>query len=84
MTNAKETYEAKILETPIENGERLGLVETEIKLLKQDVQKLDPKVDNEFGRLNSKISWLFGAVFAVGASILAALYAQPILSALSQ
>ena len=62
MTNAnREVYEAKILETLIKNSERLAIVETELKSVKQEVQKID-----------SKLNWLFGAVFAVGASILAA------------
>ena len=73
MTNAKEVYEAKILETLIKNAERLAVVETELKSVKQDVKKID-----------SKLNWLFGAVFAVGASILATLYAQPILTALGK
>lgn len=33
--------------------------------------------------IETKINWLFGAVFAVGFSILATLYAQPILNALN-
>lgn len=41
-------------------------------------------VETEVKNINSKLNWLFGAVFAVGASILAALYAQPILTALNK
>lgn len=41
-------------------------------------------VETEVKNINSKLNWLFGAVFPLsGASILAALYAQPILTALN-
>lgn len=77
MSNAnQETYESKMLETLIKNAERLAIVETELKEVKQNLKELDNK-------LNSKINWLFGAVFAVGASILAALYVQPILTVIN-
>ncbi|MGK7916149.1 MAG: hypothetical protein AB4038_11520 [Prochloraceae cyanobacterium] len=129
MTNAKETYEAKILETLIKNSERLAVVETKltfvetgVETLQQQVDRLDSRlglvetkltgldtrvetlqqqVDNLDSRLglvetkltgldttvkqvNSKLNWLFGAVFAVGAGILATLYSEPILSALGK
>ena len=126
MTNAKETYEAKILETLIKNSERLAVVETKLTLvetgvenLQRQVTNLDSKVDNlgsrlavvetkltvvetkltvvdtgietlqqqmdnNFDTLNTKLNWLFGAVFAVAASILATLYSEPLLSALGR
>ncbi len=55
---------------------RLGIVENEVMTVKNNLNKLDEQ-------LNSKINWLFGAVFGVGASILAALYARPLLTALT-
>ncbi len=72
MTTNKEVYESKILETLIKNSERLAVIETK-------VNQLETKLDNRFDRLNTKINWLFGAIFAVGTGILAALYVQPIL-----
>ena len=75
MTTNKEVYEGKILETLIKNSERLAVIETKIN-------QLEIKLDNSFGRLDAKLNWLFGAVFAVGAGILATLYVQPILNAL--
>ncbi len=75
MTTNKEVYESKILETLIKNSERLAVIETK-------VNQLETKLDNRFDRLNTKINWLFGAIFAVGTGILAALYVQPILNAL--
>ena len=75
MTTNKEVYEGKILETLIKNSERLAVIETK-------VDRLETKVDNYFERLNNKINWLLGAIFAVGTGILAALYVQPILNAL--
>lgn len=75
MTTNKEVYEGKILETLIKNSERLAVVETK-------VNQLEIKLDNRFDRLDAKLNWLFGAVFAVGAGILATLYVQPILNAL--
>lgn len=78
MANAnQDTYEAKILETLIKNAERLAIVETELKQVKESITKVDNKI-------SSKLNWLFGAVFAVGASILAALYVQPILTVLNR
>ena len=75
MTTNKEVYEGKILETLIKNSERLAVVETK-------VNQLEIKLDNRFDRLDAKLNWLFGAVFAVGGGILATLYVQPILNAL--
>ena len=75
MTANKEVYEGKILETLIKNSERLAVVENKI-------EQLDTKIDDRFERLDSKINWLFGAVFVVEAGILATLYVQPILNAL--
>ena len=73
MTTNREVYEGKILETLIKNSERLAIVEQKIELL-----------DTKFDKLDSKINWLFGAVFAVGAGILATLYSQPIMSTLDE
>ena len=75
MTTNREVYEAKILETLIKNSERLAVIETRIN-------QLETKLDNRFDRLNVKLNWLFGVLFAVGTGILAALYSQPILNAL--
>ncbi len=75
MTTNKEVYEGKILETLIKNSERLAVVETKFN-------ELETKLENRFNRLDAKLNWLFGAVFAVGAGILATLYVQPILNAL--
>lgn len=75
MTTNKEVYEGKILETLIKNSERLAVIETK-------VNQLETKLDNRFNSVDAKLNWLFGAVFAVGVGILAALYAQPILNAL--
>lgn len=71
MTANREVYEGKILETLIKNSERLAVIENK-------VEQLDTKLD----RLDVKLNWLFGAVFAVGAGILATLYVQPVLNAL--
>ena len=75
MTTNKDIYEGKILETLIKNSERLAVIETK-------VNQLEIKLDNRFDRLDGKLNWLLGAVFAVGAGILATLYVQPILNAL--
>ena len=89
MTDNREVYEGKILETLIKNSDRLAVVEnkieqldTKIKQLDTKIERLDTKIDARFEQLNGKINWLFGAVFAVGAGILATLYVQPILNAL--
>ena len=93
MTTNKEVYEGKILETLIKNSERLAVVENKIEQLDTKIEQLDTKIDDRFERLDAKIddrferldaklNWLFGAVFAVGAGILATLYVQPILNAL--
>ena len=73
MTTNKEVYEGKILETLIKNSERLAVIETK-------VNQLETRLDDRFNRVDAKLNWLFGAVFAVGAGILAALYVQPILN----
>ncbi len=75
MTTNKDVYEGKILETLIKNSERLAVIETKLN-------QLETKLDNRFDRLNGKINWLLGAIFAVGTGILAALYVQPILNRL--
>lgn len=72
MTTDREVYEGKILETLIKNSERLAVLEQKIHTL-----------DNKFDKLDTKINWLFGAVFAVGFGILATLYSQPIINALN-
>ena len=79
----QNTYEAKILETLIKNSERLAVIETKLKVVETEVKQVKTNLKELDIKLNSKINWLFGAVFAVGASILAALYAQPILTALN-
>lgn len=76
MTANREVYEGKILETLIKNSERLAVIENR-------VEQLEGKLEERFDRLDAKLNWLFGAVFAVGAGILATLYVQPILNALS-
>ncbi|VEP17883.1 conserved hypothetical protein [Hyella patelloides LEGE 07179] len=76
MTTNREVYEGKILETLIKNSERLAVIENK-------VDHLETKLDDRFDRLDAKLNWLFGAVFAVSAGILATLYVQPILNALS-
>ena len=76
MTTNREVYEGKILETLIKNSERLAVIENR-------VEQLEGKLEERFDRLDAKLNWLFGAVFAVGAGILATLYVQPILNALS-
>ena len=76
MTTNREVYEGKILETLIKNSERLAVVEQKLELV-------EVKLDERFDKLNTKINWLFGAVFAVGFGILATLYSQPIINALN-
>lgn len=76
MTTNREVYEGKILETLIKNSERLAVVEQKLELV-------EVKLDERFDKLNTKINWLFGAVFAVGFGILATLYSQPIVNALN-
>ena len=68
-------------------------VKSEVKKINSKVENIDSRlinvenklsvVESEVKSINAKMNWLFGAIFAVGASILAALYSQPILNALS-
>lgn len=81
MTTNREVYEGKILETLIKNSERLAVVEQKIELLDKKIELLELRIDERFDKLNTKINWLFGAVFAVGFGILATLYSQPIINA---
>ena len=82
MTANREVYEGKILETLIKNSERLAVIENRVNQLETKLDERFDLVNNRFDRLDAKLNWLFGAVFAVGAGILATLYVQPILNAL--
>ena len=77
MTNAKESYEAKILETLINNNRELGEIKKELETMKTSI-------DDRFKKIDSKLNWVLGAVFAVGTGILAAIYSAPILTALGR
>ncbi len=83
MTTNREVYEGKILETLIKNSERLAVVEQKIELVDNKIELLELKFDDRFDKLDTKINWLFGAIFAVGFGILATLYSQPIVNALN-
>ena len=135
MTNAKESYEAKILDKLIGNSERLAVIELSVTQIKGEVKTLDNKVevldnkvevldnkvevldnkvevlDNKVEVLNSEVSKLstgqtkmtsrlsrvegkierissnqnvfFTILIGIGTGILATLYSQPILNALS-
>ena len=121
MTNAKESYEAKILEKLIGNSERLAVIELTVTQIKGEVEALDNKVevldnkvealDNKVEVLDSEVSKLstgqteitsrlsevegkierissnqnvfFTILIGIGTGILATLYSQPILNALS-
>ena len=85
MTNAKESYEAKILETLIHNNRELGEIKKELEKIDDRFNQIDDRfsqIDDRFDKMDSKLNWLFAAVFSVAASILAALYSEPLLSAL--
>jgi len=108
MTNAKESYEAQILDKLIGNSERLAVIEltvtqtkAEIKVLNNKVEVLDNKVevlDNKVEKLNSRLSKVeevieqidskqnifFTILAGIGTGILATLYSQPILNAISK
>ena len=128
MTNAKESYEAKILDKLIGNSERLAVIELTVTQIKGEVEALDNKVealdnkvedldnkvedlDNKVETLESEVSKLstgqteitsrlskvegkierissnqnvfFTILIGIGTGILATLYSQPILNALS-
>ena len=46
MTNAKESYEAKILEKLIDNSERLAIIETKLIEVQGGIKNLDFQVEN--------------------------------------
>ena len=121
MTNAKESYEAKILDKLIGNSERLAVIELTVTQIKGEVEALDSKVealDSKVETLDSKVETLdsevnkistgqteitsrlskveekierissnqnvfFTILIGIGTGILATLYSQPILKALS-
>ena len=118
MTNAKESYEAKILEKLIDNSERLAIIETKLIEVQGGIKNLDFQVENlntsvnnfntevkqidsklsetqkeiEFrfsgieeriNKINDKQNWFFTILASIGTGILATLYSQPILTALS-
>ena len=61
MTNAKESYEAKILEKLIGNSERLAVIELTVTQIKGEVEALDNKVevlDNKVEALDNKVEVL--------------------------
>ena len=93
MTNAKESYEAKILDKLIENsaklavnGSELSQVKVEIKNLSNEIKAIDSrfiKVEETIKQINSKQNVFFTILIGIGTGILATLYSQPILNALS-
>ena len=93
MTNAKESYEAKILDKLIENSEKLAVngselsqLKVEIKNLNNEIKVLDSrftKVEETIKQINSKQNWFFTILAGIGTGILATLYSQPILNGLS-
>ena len=129
MTNAKESYEAKILEKLIDNSERLAIIETKLIEVQGGVKNLDVQVENlntevhnlntevkqidsklsetqreinsrfseiqremdsrfsgieeRINKINDKQNWFFTILAGIGTGILATLYSQPILTALS-
>ena len=118
MTNAKESYEAKILEKLIDNSERLAIIETKLIEVQGGIKNLDVQVENlntevhnlntevkqidsrlsetrremdsrfsgieeRINKINDKQNWFFTILAGIGTGILATLYSQPILTALS-
>ncbi len=75
LTDVKS--EVKKINSKVENiDSRLVNVETEVKAIRTDLKELDNK-------LSSKLNWLFTILVGIGGGILATLYSQPILNALS-
>lgn len=107
MTNAKESYEAKILDKLIGNSERLAVIELTVTQIKGEVEALDSKVEalesevsklstgqteitsrlskveGKIERISSNQNVFFTILIGIGTGILATLYSQPILNALS-
>ncbi len=93
VTNAKESYEAKILEKLIDNSEKLAVIGAEFAQVKVDIRSLNTEVnvlnsrmsglEEKIDKINSKQNWFFTILAGIGTGILATLYSHPILTALS-
>ncbi len=80
--------EVKKVDSKLENiDSRLVNVETEVKAVRADLKELDNRVTGQIQeldrKLSSKLNWLFTILVGIGGGILATLYSQPILNALS-
>lgn len=63
-----------------ELNSKVNSIETQLKTIQEKVSGLEEKVSG----LDAKLNWVLGLLIAIGTSILATLYTQPILTALGK